>query len=138
MTDKQIIRELAKQYMELVHSEKHQRAAKRMLDTNDLKVVRPPVLVDEIPWYQMDMDGELACRCEDPRVREMEGYFRRHLRHLFEAQMPALREDLPRDFILYQLSVGFSETVKWWVADNFKNTPEEVADWFWRLYSGEK
>ena len=39
-------------------SEKQQRAPKRMLDTNDLKIVRPPVLLDEIPWYQMDMDGD--------------------------------------------------------------------------------
>jgi hypothetical protein len=50
-----------------------------MRDTNDLKLVRPPVLIDEIPWYQMDIDGDLVCRCEDPRAREVEGHLRRHL-----------------------------------------------------------
>ena len=79
MTDKQIIRELAKRYMELATSEKQRKAKLRMRDTNDLKVVRPPVLIDEIPWYQMDIDGELVCRCEDPMAREVEGHLRRHL-----------------------------------------------------------
>ena len=59
--DKQIVRELAKQYMEMACSEKQQKMNKRMLDTNDLKLVRPPVLMDEIPWYQMNMDDELTC-----------------------------------------------------------------------------
>lgn len=79
MTDKQIIRELAKRYMELATSEKQRKAKQRMRDTNDLKLVRPPVLIDEIPWYQMDIDGDLVCRCEDPRAREVEGHLRRHL-----------------------------------------------------------
>lgn len=79
MTDKQIIRELAKQYMEYAASEKQRKARQRMRDTNDLKIVRPPVLIDEIPWYQMDIDGELKCLCEDPRAREVEGHLRRHL-----------------------------------------------------------
>lgn len=79
MTDKQIIRELAKRYMELATSEKQRKAKQRMRDTNDLKLVRPPVLIDEIPWYQMDIDGDLVCRCEDPRAREVEAHLRRHL-----------------------------------------------------------
>jgi AcrR family transcriptional regulator len=91
-----------------------------------------------ILWHVRDSRRDLTAILLSDSGDVFMGYFRRHLRHLFEAQMPALREDLPRDFLLYQLSVGFSETVKWWVADNFKNTPEEVADWFWRLYSGEK
>ena len=36
MQDKQIIRELAKRYMELATSEKQQKANARMLATNDL------------------------------------------------------------------------------------------------------
>lgn len=79
MTDKQIIRELAKRYMEQANSEKQLAANKRMQDTNDLKLVRPPVLVNEIPWYQMDIDGELVCLCQDPRAREVEGQLRRYL-----------------------------------------------------------
>ena len=48
--DKLIIRELAKRYMEYVTSEKQQKMIRRMRDINDLKVRRPAVLMDEIPW----------------------------------------------------------------------------------------
>ncbi len=77
--DKKLVRELAKQYMELAASEKQQKMDQRMKDTNDLKLVRPPVLLDEIPWYQMDIDGDLICQCEDQGARNVETFFRRAL-----------------------------------------------------------
>ncbi|MBR4888338.1 MAG: hypothetical protein IKU17_04255 [Clostridia bacterium] len=75
--DKQIVRELAKQYMEMACSEKQQKMNKRMLDTNDLKLVRPPVLMDEIPWYQMNIGDELTCLCEDEKARGVEYFLRK-------------------------------------------------------------
>ena len=75
--DKNTVRELAKKYMELATDEKQQDMNRRMLATNDLKQVRPPVLIDEIPWYQMDIDGELTCLCEDPEVQRVETLLRR-------------------------------------------------------------
>jgi hypothetical protein len=77
--DKQIVRELAKQYMALVCTEKQQKMVQRFRDTNDLKPGRPPVILDEIPWYQMDMDGELTCVCEDDFARNTELFFRKAL-----------------------------------------------------------
>ena len=77
--DKQIVRELAKQYMEKVCSEKQEKMRKRFRDTNDLKPCRPPVILDEIPWYQMNMDGELDCICESEQVRPVELHFRKAL-----------------------------------------------------------
>lgn len=70
--DINLIRELAKRYMEIACSEKQRRANQRMKDTNDLKIVRPPVIMDEIPWYQMNIDNELTCLCEDKRARDLE------------------------------------------------------------------
>lgn len=75
--DKEIIRELAKKYLELASDDKQQKMNARMKATNDLKIVRPPVLMDEIPWYQMDIDSELKCVCEDKNVRKHEDFFRR-------------------------------------------------------------
>ncbi len=77
--DKRIVRELAKQYMEKVCSEKQEKMRKRFRDTNDLKPGRPPVILDEIPWYQMDMDRELTCISESDRVRGVELHFRKAL-----------------------------------------------------------
>ena len=78
-SDKLAVRELAKQYMALVCTEKQERMMRRFRDTNDLKPGRPPVILDEIPWYQMDMDGELTCTCEDPDARGVELFFRKAL-----------------------------------------------------------
>ena len=75
--DKCVVRELAKRYMEMATSEKQLKMNQRMKATNDLSVVRPPVLIDEIPWYQMDIDGELSCICEDKRARAIEYEFRK-------------------------------------------------------------
>ena len=74
--DKQIVRDWAKRYMELAQSDEQMRMNQRMKDTNDLKITRPPVLIDEIPWYQMDIDGELKCECEDGGARGAEYFFR--------------------------------------------------------------
>lgn len=75
--DKSTVRELAKRYMEMAASERQQKMNRRMKATNDLELVRPPVLLDEIPWYQMDIDGELCCICEDKRARAVEYEFRK-------------------------------------------------------------
>ena len=77
--DKEIVRELAKRYMELATDQKQQDMNARMKATNDLQLVRPPVLIDEIPWYQMDIDGELTCQCEDKAAQNVETVLRRAL-----------------------------------------------------------
>ena len=77
--DKSIVRELAKKYMAIVDTDKQRAMFKRMQDSNDLKIVRPPVLLDEIPWYQMNMNGELDCVCENEQARKVEDHFRRKL-----------------------------------------------------------
>ena len=33
---------------------------------NDLEPVRPMVWINEIPWHEMDVDGELTLQCHDP------------------------------------------------------------------------
>ncbi|MBQ8345652.1 MAG: hypothetical protein IJY42_05240 [Clostridia bacterium] len=77
--DRSIVRELARKYMELVCSEKQKKIFQRQRDTNDLKIVRPPVILAEIPWYQMNMDDELTLICEDARARKAELFFRKAL-----------------------------------------------------------
>ena len=77
--EKLIVRELAKRYMELTDSDRQRKMTERFRATNDLKIVRPPVLLDEIPWYQIDIDGELECLCESKEAREVEMRFRKAL-----------------------------------------------------------
>jgi hypothetical protein len=81
-SDKLIVRELAKRYMEQVTSERQIKMLQRFQDTNDLKPCRPPLLLDESPWYQMNIDHELTCLCENERARNAEFHFRKMLYHM--------------------------------------------------------
>jgi len=78
-TDKACLRELAKRYSDIAQSDIQAERFKRMRNTNDLKVVRPPVLIDEIPWHEMDIDGELHIQTKSPFAQKMEQHFRRAL-----------------------------------------------------------
>ena len=67
-----VIRELAKRCMEIAVSDRHVRMRQRFRDSNDLKIVRPPLIMEEIPWHEMNLGHELDCVCEDPALRNME------------------------------------------------------------------
>ena len=77
--EREIVRELAKKYMEIAMSEKHMKMRRRFRDSNDLKIVRPPVIMEEIPWHEMNLDNALTCQCENKDLRDMEYFFRREL-----------------------------------------------------------
>lgn len=74
-----IVRELAKKYMEIAMSEKHVNMRRRFRDSNDLKIVRPPVIIEEIPWHEMNFEGALDCQCQNKELRQMEYFFRKEL-----------------------------------------------------------
>jgi len=77
--DESILRPLAQTYAAAAAEPRN--AGRRALHTasNDLALVRPVVMLDEIPWQQMDIDGSLACHCEDPGLRGLENWMRREL-----------------------------------------------------------
>ncbi len=77
--EKLILRELARRYYDIATDERQQDAVRRMRDTNDLKIVRPPVLIDEIPWFEMNASGELTLLTQDKQAQQMETFFRRAL-----------------------------------------------------------
>jgi hypothetical protein len=77
--DEQILRPLAMEYAQAAREPRN--AQRRALHTasNDLHMTRPAVMIDEIPWAQMDFDGSLACRCEEDELRGVERWMRRQL-----------------------------------------------------------
>ena len=111
MEDKQIVRELAKRYMELACSPEQADTNARIRATNDLKQVRPPVMIEEIPWYQMDIDGALTCLCQDPRARWVETVLRQGLYRRKYFRADALLDPFLR------VPMRFSSTGTGWVAD---------------------
>lgn len=77
--DKQIIMGLARQIKAVAQSDEQYSVRKRFRDTNDLQITRPPLLLDEIPWHELNAAGELTLQCENPFARFMEDYFRKLL-----------------------------------------------------------
>ena len=75
--DIDILRPLAQRYHELANDPVNEERMKRARSNNDLKPVRPLVLIAEVPWHEMNFDGSLTLQCEDPNARGMEDFFRK-------------------------------------------------------------
>lgn len=84
-TERTVLRKLAGEYRLLTQQERFQENRRLHRAVNDLKPVRPVVLIDELPWVEMNIDDELTLRCVDPVLRDVEWFLRSNLykaRHL--------------------------------------------------------
>jgi hypothetical protein len=77
--DREIIRELAKQVAAVAALPVQHETIALWKALNDLHPVRPMVLLDGIPWHEMNVDGELTLQTEDPFCRGVENMLRRTL-----------------------------------------------------------
>jgi len=79
MNDTTILRELAKHYAEFALSERNAENMRLMRDINGLRPARPAVYMHEIPWHEMNINGELDLKCSSPECRAFEVWLRRDL-----------------------------------------------------------
>ena len=79
--ERKIVRELAARYYNAAMSESNIEKARLYKGVNDRKMIRPVVLTDELPWFELNIDNCLNCVCEDPKLRGLERYFRLRLAH---------------------------------------------------------
>ncbi len=77
--DASVLRDLSVRYLAIAGESRNQAARDLHRAVNDLAMVRPVVLVDEVPWHEFNGDGQLTLQCEDPFLREIEGWLRRSL-----------------------------------------------------------
>ncbi len=77
--DREVIRDLAKEIAEIAALPKQQETIALWKASNSLKPVRPMVMIDQIPWHEMEVDGELSLQTEDGFCRGLEGRLRRTL-----------------------------------------------------------
>ena len=77
--DIEILRGLGRQVAEIaaLPIQAETRALHRAV--NGLRPIRPVVLIDELPWNEMDVDGELVALSDDPFCRTLETALRRTL-----------------------------------------------------------
>ncbi len=103
-TDTQILRELGRVYAEAAALPLHDEKADLWRRLNRLEPVRPLVLINEIPWHEMNVDDELTLRCQDPACRGLENHLRCTL-----YQWRHFPGDMVLDPVLYS-SYVFSDT----------------------------
>ncbi len=77
--DVAVLRPLAYRYAQASQSARNDECRLLHRAVNDLRMIRPVVLIDEIPFHELDFDGSLAPRCQDPLLRGAEIFFRRKL-----------------------------------------------------------
>ncbi|MBQ7778872.1 MAG: TetR/AcrR family transcriptional regulator [Clostridia bacterium] len=58
------------------------------------------------------------------------GYFKNHLKAVFTQYIDNFTQDVPRGFLIEYLSGSFAETVRWWIKEGMKTSPEDVAKYF--------
>ncbi len=82
ITDKHDIsalRDLGRQVAEIAALPDQQRTIKLWKKLNGLKPVRPMVMIDQIPWHEMNVDDELTLQCADKTARRTENNLRQRL-----------------------------------------------------------
>ncbi|MBN1673734.1 MAG: hypothetical protein JXR37_21990 [Kiritimatiellae bacterium] len=77
--DREVLRGLATQIAEIAAQPVQRETAAQWRALNDLRPVRPMVYVYQIPWHEMDVDGELALQATDEFCRGIEWGMRRAL-----------------------------------------------------------
>jgi len=77
--ERNVLRALAHEYMEYAALPVNREREQRARQTNGLQHVRPIVTIAELPWNELNIEGQLTLRCADPFARGMETFFRRSL-----------------------------------------------------------
>jgi hypothetical protein len=76
--DRELLRPLAERYSAIAHLDVQQERIDRYYGTNGMEEVRPVVLIDEVPWGEID-DDALVNQCELAEYQSLEGLLRRSL-----------------------------------------------------------
>lgn len=71
-----LLRSLAWKYLEIGKSDRNIQNVKLHTAVNDLKQIRPVVLIDELPWAELNINNELTLQISDPFLRNIEWFFR--------------------------------------------------------------
>lgn len=107
--DSKILRNLAYEYLKIAYSEKNIENIRLHKAVNDLEQIRPVVLIDELPWSEMNSNDELTLRCTDTYLREIEWFFRSNIykNKYFPADM-VLQSFVPINKIIHSTGIGIS------------------------------
>lgn len=111
--DREVLRRLAGRVAEIAALPVHREKAAEWRRLNGLQKGRPLVWINEIPWHEMDVNGELTLQAEDPFCREVEGALRRTIyqwEHMPGDMVVEGRYHSP--LVIHDTGFGISEDVR--------------------------
>ncbi|MGL6175309.1 MAG: hypothetical protein ACRC1P_11965 [Cellulosilyticaceae bacterium] len=79
LKDKEILRELGKVYSEIAHLDQQKINIENWKKINSLKPNKPMVMIDQLPWHELNINDELTLRCEDDFCRGIENNLRQSI-----------------------------------------------------------
>lgn len=109
-----VLRQLASEYAQAASLGGQGERRQRWLNLNHLRGERPLVLIDQIPWEEMDVDGSLDCQVRDPYWRGVETNLRQTLykwRHMPADMVLDPYICLPRPICSSGWGIGVEETL---------------------------
>ncbi|MDO5115855.1 MAG: TetR/AcrR family transcriptional regulator [Synergistaceae bacterium] len=94
----------------------------------------PRAIITHILYHLRDSDkniiGILSCESGELFLC----FFRQYLRELTAAYLLSAAScknaEIPLDFLINHVSCGFVGMIQWWIKNNLKETPEELAGYF--------
>ena len=79
MIDREILRGLAETYAEMARDQRNAENEKLFRAVNGKKMIRPVVLIDEIPWNQLADQEEMKMQCAGEKERAVEWFLRNQM-----------------------------------------------------------
>lgn len=110
--DKSILRQLAEKQADIASLPVHETKGSEWTRLNGNKPGRPLVWINEIPWHEMDVNGELELQTSDPFFRRVEQTLRRTI-YLWN-HMPAdmiVEATFYSPLVIHDTGFGISEEV---------------------------
>ena len=77
--EKDVLKNLGAEIARIAALPVHREKAELWRKLNDLESEKPMVWINEIPWHEMNVDGELTLQCRDPWARELEHRLRKQI-----------------------------------------------------------
>lgn len=77
--DEKILRGLTRELLEAASDEVNVKRKELHKAVVDLHMIRPVILIDELPWNELNQMGELTPLCTDPYLRQVESHIRQTL-----------------------------------------------------------
>ncbi len=86
--------------------------------------------LSHILWHIQNGENDLSRILLSSSGELFLGYFKSQLQKVFFMHIDLFKTEVPKDFLINHLVGSFAETVKWWLKEGMKTSPEIMAKYY--------